>query len=43
MAFRELGRAVRTGFLLRYLGLTELRRAIGAATNKSELFSRYAN
>ena len=41
-AFRELGRAVRTDFLLRYLGSTELRRAIGAATNKSELFNRYA-
>jgi TnpA family transposase len=41
-AFRELGRAIRTDFLLRYLGSVELRRAIGAATNKSELFNRYA-
>jgi len=41
-AFRELGRAIRTDFLLRYLGSIELRRAIGAATNKSELFNRYA-
>ena len=41
-AFRELGRAVRTDFLLRYLSSIELRRAIGAATNKSELFNRYA-
>ena len=41
-AFRELGRAIRTDFLLRYLGSIELRRAIGAATNKSEHFNRYA-
>lgn len=41
-AFRELGRVVRTGFLLRYLGSVELRRTIGAATNKSEHFNRYA-
>jgi TnpA family transposase len=41
-AFRELGRAVRTDFLLRFLGSVELRRAIGAATNKSEHFNRYA-
>ncbi len=41
-AFRELGRVIRTDFLLRYLGSIELRRAIGAATNKSELFNRYA-
>lgn len=41
-AFRELGRAIRTDFLLRYLGSVDLRRAIGAATNKSELFNRYA-
>lgn len=41
-AFRELGRAVRTDFLLRYLGSIELRRVIQAATNKSELFNKYA-
>src|ERR1700710_321102 len=41
-AFRELGRAIRTDFLLLYLGSVELRRAIGAATNKSELFNRHA-
>ncbi len=41
-AFRELGRAIRTDFLLRYLGSIELRCAIGAATNKSEHFNRYA-
>ena len=41
-AFRELGRAIRTDFLLRYLGSIELRRAIGGATNKRELFNRCA-
>jgi TnpA family transposase len=41
-AFRELGRAVRTIFLLRYIGSLDLRRTIGAATNKSELFNKYA-
>ena len=41
-AFRELGRAVRTGFLLRYIGSADLRRTIGAATNKSEHFNRCA-
>ena len=41
-AFRELGRVIRTDFLLRYLGSIELRRAIQAATNKSKLFNRYA-
>jgi TnpA family transposase len=41
-AFRELGRAVRTIFLLRYIDSLDLRRAIGAATNKSELFNKYA-
>jgi len=33
--FRELGRAVRTTFLLRYVGSVDLRRTIGAATNKA--------
>src|SRR4051795_7351258 len=41
-AFRELGRAIRTDFLLRYLSSVELRRVIQAATNKSELFNKYA-
>ena len=41
-AFRELGRAIRTDFLLRFLSSVELRRVIQAATNKSELFNRYA-
>ena len=41
-AFRELGRVIRTDFLLRYLGSIELRRQINAATSKSEHFNRYA-
>ena len=41
-ALRELGRVIRTDFLLRYLGSADLRRTIGAATNKNELFSCYA-
>lgn len=40
-AFRELGRVIRTIFLLRYLDSIELRRLINAATNKSEHFNRY--
>lgn len=41
-AFRELGRVVRTVFLLNYLASLELRHLIQAATNKSELFNKYA-
>ena len=37
-ALRELGRVVRTMFLLRYVAEVELRRTILAATNKSERF-----
>jgi TnpA family transposase len=40
-AFRELGRVVRTIFLLRYLSNVELRHTIQAATNKSEAFNRF--
>jgi TnpA family transposase len=40
-AFRELGVAVRTGFLLRYLGDADLRSTIQAATNKSESFNDF--
>jgi TnpA family transposase len=40
-AFRELGRVVRTAFLLRYVSDLELRRLIQAATNKSEAFNRF--
>ena len=40
-AFQELGRVVRTAFLLRYLHDAELRRVIQAATNKSEAFNGF--
>ncbi len=40
-AFRELGRAVRTQFLLKYVSDAELRRTINAATNKSEEFNDF--
>lgn len=38
-AFRELGRVIRTMFLLNYINDVELRRSIHAATNKSEEFN----
>ena len=41
LAFRELGRAVRTGFLLRYVTDLELRNSIQAATNKGEQFNKF--
>jgi TnpA family transposase len=41
LAFRELGVAVRTGFLLQYLGDANLRSTIQAATNKSESFNDF--
>jgi TnpA family transposase len=41
LAFRELGVAVRTGFLLQFLGNAELRSTIQAATNKSESFNDF--
>ena len=41
-AFRELGRAVRTGFLLEYYNDAELRKTINAATTKSEAFNKFA-
>lgn len=40
-AFRELGRVVRTQFLLKYINDVELRRTIHAATNKSEEFNNF--
>lgn len=40
-ALRELGRVVRTTFLLRYVAEVELRRAIQVATNKSERFNEF--
>lgn len=41
-AFRELGRVIRTSFLLRYINDPELRSTIHAATNKSEQFNNFA-
>ena len=41
-AFRELGRVIRTMFLLRYISDPQLRRTIHAATNKSEEFNQFA-
>ncbi|SUW56398.1 Transposase and inactivated derivatives, TnpA family [Burkholderia oklahomensis] len=38
-AFHELGRVIRTMFLLRYIHDPEMRRTIHAATNKSEQFN----
>lgn len=42
-AFRELGRAVRTIFLMDYIHDVELRKIIFAATNKSEEFNQFAD
>lgn len=41
-AFRELGRVIRTLFLLRYINDPEMRQTIHAATNKSEQFNGFA-
>ena len=40
-AFRELGKVVRTLFLLRYIDDVEIRKTIQAATNKSEEFNGF--
>lgn len=40
-AFKELGRVVRTLFLLRYIDDPEVRKIIQAATNKSEQFNNF--
>ena len=40
-AFRELGKAIRTMFLLRYVDDVEIRKTIQAATNKSEEFNGF--
>ncbi|MBX9688223.1 MAG: Tn3 family transposase [Candidatus Obscuribacterales bacterium] len=42
-AFRELGRVIRTTFLLRYISDVEVRRMISVATNKSERFNQFAD
>ncbi len=41
-AFRELGRAIRTRFLLKYIGDVDIRRMVQSATNKSEEFNEFA-
>lgn len=41
-AFRELGRIVRTCFLLEYVNSEDLRRTIHSATNRCESFNKYA-
>jgi hypothetical protein len=41
LAFRELGRVVRTGFLLSYGADRELRATIQTATNKSERLNQF--
>ncbi len=41
-AFRELGRVIRTEFLLKYISDSELRVLIQAATNKSEAFNGFS-
>lgn len=40
-AFKELGRVIRTRFLLNYINDVELRKQIHAATNKSEEFNNF--
>lgn len=39
----ELGKAIRTMFLLKYVGNVELRRVFHAETNKSEQFNVFAH
>jgi TnpA family transposase len=41
-AFRELGRVIRTEFLLRYISEMELRQQITALTNKVEAYNGFA-
>lgn len=41
-AFREVGRAIRTEFLLRFLSSQELRRQITAATNTAESYNGFS-
>lgn len=40
-AFRELGRAIRTLFLLKYIGDIDVRKTIQTSTNKSEQFNGF--
>jgi len=41
LAFRELGRVIRTGYLMEYIRDIELRQTIQASTNKSEGFNGF--
>lgn len=41
-AFSELGKAIRTGFLLKYISDEDLRRTIQESTNKTESFNGFA-
>jgi TnpA family transposase len=41
-AFSEVGRVIRTGFLLEYLSSAQLREQIAASTNKVEAYHRFA-
>ena len=41
--FRELGKLVRTQFLMEYIGDGGLRRIINASTNKSEAFNKFSD
>jgi TnpA family transposase len=41
-AFAELGRVIRTAFLLEYLSSAQLREQITATTNKVEAYHRFA-
>lgn len=41
-AFRELGRVVRTQFLLKFIADIEIRKMVHSATNKSEEFNEFA-
>ena len=41
-AFREVGRVIRTAFLLRFLASQELRSQITAATNKAESYNNFS-
>ncbi len=43
MAFRELGRALRTTYILTYIGDFDLRKEVHAATCKSEEFNEFVN
>ena len=41
-AFREVGRVIRTSFLLRYVANPDLRRQVGTVTNQMEAFNGFS-